>query len=90
MGSMPRFYLHICNGSGFVEDDEGQELADLDAARNVAVDGLRDILAGELRSGDLNTASFIEIEDEDHQWVATVSFEDAVRTTEEIPNRPNR
>lgn len=85
---MPRYYLHICNGTGFVEDEEGQELADPQAARNVAVEGLRDILAGELRSGNLNTASFIEVEDEEHQWVATVSFQEAVQVTGEAPTRP--
>lgn len=87
---MPRFYLHICDGGGFVEDTEGQELPDAEGAREVAIEGLRDILAGELRNGDLNTASFIEIEDEQRQLVRTVSFEEAVRITDKGPDGPVR
>lgn len=87
---MARFYLHVCDGAGFVEDDEGEEHPDIAAARNAAVEGLRDILAAELRRGDLNTASFVEIEDEDRHWVATVSFEDVVRLTSDVTARPKR
>jgi hypothetical protein len=39
---MPRFYLHACNGSGFIEDEEGTDVADAAAAREKAVEGLRD------------------------------------------------
>ena len=46
---MPRFYLHLCNGTGFTEDDDGVELAGLDAARAAAIAALRDVMAGELR-----------------------------------------
>ena len=82
---MPIFYLHVCDGGGFVEDLEGQDHPTLEAARTTAVERLRDILSREHRSGGLNLASFIEIEDESHTLVATVSFEDAVRTGTEIP-----
>lgn len=84
---MPRFYLHIYNGSGVAEDLEGQELADTAAARRAAIEGLRDILASELRGGKLDTASFVEIEDEARHPVATVSFDEAVRITDETPRR---
>jgi hypothetical protein len=36
---MPRFYLHICNGNGFTEDEEGVELADEAAVRKAAIAG---------------------------------------------------
>jgi hypothetical protein len=81
---MPIFYLHVCDGGGFVEDLDGQHHPTVEAARTAAVTGLRDLLSGELRNGTLNMASFIEIEDESHMLVATVSFEDAVRTSTEI------
>lgn len=76
---MPRYFLHVCNGNGFTEDEEGLELPDAAAARLKAVEGLRDIMAGELRSGTLNMASFIEIEDEQRELILTVSFRDAVQ-----------
>ena len=75
---MPRYYLHICNGTGFVEDSEGQVLPNAEAARKKAIEALREIMAEELRAGDLNMASFIEIEDEQHGLITTVQFLDAV------------
>lgn len=79
--------MHVSDSGGFAEDSEGQELADLAAARAAAIEGLRDILAGELRRGELSTACFIEIENEHHQLVDTVSFADAVRVSNEGATR---
>lgn len=76
--AVPRYFLHICNGTGFVEDDEGLELPDREAARHAAMEGLRDITASELRAGQLNMASFIEIEDESGRHVMTIHFVEAV------------
>lgn len=87
---MPRYYLNICNGSGFVEDEEGFELPGLDAAREKAIDGLRDIMAGEMRRGEINMGSYIEIEDENHRVVMTVPFLEAVRVTTEHGQRGER
>jgi hypothetical protein len=75
---MPHFYLHICNGSGFTEDEQGSDFADVDAARDAAITGIRDLMAGELLNGEINLASFIEIEDEGRNLVRTVSFTEAV------------
>jgi hypothetical protein len=82
-----RFYLHVCNGNGFTEDEEGQELPDLAAARRVAIKGLRDIIASELQAGELNLGSFIEIENSRHEMVATVELEEAVRLRSERGRR---
>lgn len=79
--SVPRFYLHVCNGSGFTEDVEGQEFADDDAARAAAIAGIRDLMSEELRRGELNIASFVEIEDDDRELVSTVQFTEAVVLT---------
>jgi hypothetical protein len=78
---MPRFYFHVCNGTGFTEDQEGQELPDLDAARQVAASSARSIMADDVRRGELDLSSFIEIEDFGHQLVHTLCFEDAVDLT---------
>jgi hypothetical protein len=85
---LPRFYFHICDGSGFTEDEEGQELPDQEAARNEAIRGLRDISAGELRRGEMNLGSFIEVEDQAHRLVMTVDFSDAVRVANARGQRP--
>jgi hypothetical protein len=75
---VPRYYLHICNGFGFIEDEEGQEFADSNNAREAAIIGIRDLLADELRRGEINIGSFIEIEDEARRIVMTISFAEAV------------
>jgi hypothetical protein len=49
---MPHFYLHVCNGNGFTEGEEGAELPDVEAARMRAVAGLRDLLASELATAN--------------------------------------
>ncbi len=79
---MPRYFFHVCNGDGFTQDDEGLDLPDLHAARATAVQGLRDIMASELKDGLLKTASFIEIEDENHELLLTVPFSEAVMMEE--------
>lgn len=80
---MPRFYFHLCDGAEFTEDEEGTDLPGSGAAHQKAVDSLRGVMAGDLLSGDLNTASFIEIEDERHEHIETVSFADVVRLRDE-------
>ena len=75
---VPRFYLHVCNGNGFTEDAEGQEFADIAAARWAAINSLREIMAGEMQIGELDLGSFIEIEDANHEMVVTVSIDEAV------------
>jgi hypothetical protein len=79
---MARFFMHICDGGGFFEDQEGCEHPDQAAAYRAAIDGLRDVLAGELRNGQLNLASFVEVEDERHAHLFRVTTRDAVAVTD--------
>ena len=78
---MPLYYLHVCNGTGFVEDQEGHELPDLAAAQRVAVEGLRDILAADLKEGEIKMTSFIEVEDEARTLLITVTAEEVIKFT---------
>lgn len=78
LGRMPRFYLHICNGQGFVEDNEGQELANEAEAREAAIHSARDIAAADVKRGELDLASFIEVEDANHRWLFTLTFAEAI------------
>ncbi|MET1111861.1 MAG: hypothetical protein ABWX67_10090 [Allosphingosinicella sp.] len=74
---MPLFFFHVCNGNGFTEDEEGRELADETEARSAALAGARDIMAEEMRAGQLNPASFIEVEDSEHRHLFTLPFSEA-------------
>jgi hypothetical protein len=76
---MPIFYLHICNDRGFIEDLEGVELRDFEAAHRAAVEGLRDMLAADVRKGVLKMSCSIRIEDQSHKLLSTVPFDQAVR-----------
>jgi hypothetical protein len=75
---MPRYYMHMSDGSGFVEDEEGRVLADHEAARAEAIRAARDVMAGELLRGVLDLSSFIEVEDESRSLLFTIHFADAV------------
>ena len=74
---MPRFYFHFCLGDEFVEDEEGIDLPDLAAARSAAVASARDIMADEMRDGQLNPASFIKVEGEQNEHLFTLVFSEA-------------
>lgn len=78
---MPRFYLHVCNGTGFIQDEEGQELPDLEAARSEAIKTARSIMASDVQRGMLDLSSFIEIENAEKRLVHTLCFGDAVDLT---------
>ena len=75
---MARFFLHINNGGGYVEDPEGQELADLDEAYRKAIDGVRSLLSEEARHGQLDLSGTIEIADGNGNILLVVPFREAV------------
>jgi Domain of unknown function (DUF6894) len=78
---MPRFYFHICNGNGFTEDEEGQELPSVEAARLAAIRSARDIMCADLQRGFLDLSSFIEVEDGERRLVLSLTFQQAVDLT---------
>jgi hypothetical protein len=83
--------MHICNGTGFLEDEEGVELADEGVARDTAVRNARDVMAGDLRKGEMDLTSFIEVEDENHKLLFILTFADAVQIkAEHLGDRPKR
>jgi hypothetical protein len=85
---MPLFHLHTSDGKLFAEDQEGSAFHDIEAARRAAIVGLRDLMAQELKDGQINMAAFGEIEDENHQLVMTVPFLDAVEVLTRHHRRP--
>lgn len=75
---MPRFYIHVCNGHGFAEDHDGHELPDAAAARESAIRGAREIMAADVRRGELDLSSFVEVEDADRRLLFTLTFAEVV------------
>lgn len=76
---MPRFHLNVFDSAGDAVDEEGQELADLEAAGAEAIRGIRSLLASELSEGRMDLAGRIEIADGDGRLLQTVAFRDALK-----------
>ena len=69
---MPRYFLNIRNNISFTRDEEGCELADADAARDVAVKGARSLMSTEVaEQGKLDLRARIEVMDEAGKIVLT-------------------
>jgi hypothetical protein len=77
-GPMPRYFFHICNGTGFIEDEEGREVEDAKAARRIAIKEARAIMADELRDGVMHLSSFIEVQEEGSADSFVVPFAEVV------------
>jgi hypothetical protein len=75
---VPHYYLNLFNGDGAAPDDEGQDFADLGAARAEAIRGIRSLLADEMGRGVIVLAGRIEIADRNGAVLQTIDFADAV------------
>ena len=76
---MPRFYLTVCNDVR-APDDEGEEQPDLEAAKESAVQGARELIAAEILAGrPFSRRHCIEITDGDGTLLHTVQFADALQ-----------
>ena len=72
---MPRFYFHIIEGERRLEDEDGDELSNLDAAIEQAEQIIREILEEEEARVDVGSIR-IEITEEAGEVLAEVDFED--------------
>ena len=76
---MPHYLFHVRNRIGFVQDEEGSVLADLEAARAHAIEGIRSMLGEEARTGEIDLRGRIEVVDTAGGLVLTIPFAEAVR-----------
>ncbi|HET7086688.1 MAG TPA: hypothetical protein VFI23_18115 [Rhizomicrobium sp.] len=74
--TMPRYFFHIREGSVFYRDEEGQELADAEAAREEAINTAREILSEKLLHGGSLNHRTIEIADETGYVVDEINVRD--------------
>ncbi|TFI56497.1 hypothetical protein E2493_19920 [Sphingomonas parva] len=77
---MARFYFHIFNDETTI-DEEGQELPDLAAAREAAVEAARELVCESVKKGHLNLDHRIEITGEGNARLMTVTFREAFTLT---------
>ena len=75
---MPRFFFHVRDGADLSRDTEGQECADVEAARREAVSSSREMLGEHILHGGRVGQREIEIADETGHVVDVVSSRDVL------------
>ena len=76
---MTRFFFHVRNGEDDLSlDQEGQEFADLDAARREAMNASREMLSEKLLHGGALGQRQIEIANEEGAVLAVVKAKDTL------------
>ena len=73
---MPRYYVHVRGPRRYVTDHAGFELEDIQAAREIALQTVRDI-DGDRQGSGYEAGWAVEIADEDGRVLLTVPFGDA-------------
>jgi hypothetical protein len=80
-----RFFFNVFNGNGMTRDDEGLDVQDQAAARAIALESVRSIVAEEARGGMIDLTGRIEIKDAADNLLLTVCFSEAFRLN--LPSR---
>ena len=81
---MPRYFLHLRDGSDELLDVDGSEFADMEALRNGVLFTVRDIMAGDIRNGVLDLRFRIDAEDEGGELVHSMPFKHALNIIPEV------
>lgn len=76
---MARYFFHLREPGAYIRDDEGAELADLEAAHAYALESVWDIISMEARRGVIPLSHVMEIADTAGNVVETISYVDAVK-----------
>jgi hypothetical protein len=77
---VPRYYFHLVDDLD-VADQQGQELPDPTAAREVAIKGAREVACAALMEGGINLEYYIKVTDEGGAEVLTLPFREAFTVT---------
>jgi hypothetical protein len=75
---MPRYFFHVKYKAKTIRDVEGMDLDDLDAAREEAMESVRQVRCDRLLFGELIEDESFVVADEQGQTVLTFPFKDAV------------
>ena len=77
LAGVPRFFLSLRDGD-FLPDLEGQEFADVEAAKAAALRGAREMMAEDVKQGFLHLNEAVEITDGEGVLRAKLRFREAV------------
>jgi hypothetical protein len=76
---MPRFYLHLRDGTDETLDPDGLECADMEAVRRAVLSNARGIIGAEVKDGGVIDFRFrIDAEDEGGTVLYSLPFKNAV------------
>jgi hypothetical protein len=75
---MPRYFFHVREGSDLNRDAEGQDFADVEAARREAINSVREILGEKLLHGGALNHHSIEIADKTGHVVDVIYSRDVL------------
>jgi hypothetical protein len=76
---LPRYHFHLHDRTGFTEDAQGRDLADLEGARERAIREARAIICDDVRNGRIDLSGSIEVTDGGGKVVLTLRFTEAVK-----------
>jgi hypothetical protein len=74
---MPCYFIHLYNAHVHARDEEGHDLADMAAARAMALAGIRDFIGHEAMGGTIDFRGEVKIADVDGRVLETVPFKEA-------------
>jgi hypothetical protein len=79
--AMPRFYINFRRGGSTAKDDQGIECATLTEARTTALASVRELLAGDIKSGSKTPLEAVIIMSESGHELMTISAKEALPET---------
>ena len=77
---MRRFFFNVQQGNEYVEDTEGQEIADLEGVRSEALTAAREVVAEGALAGKEWTSWSFNITDENGETVLRFPFSQAMQS----------
>jgi hypothetical protein len=86
---MPRYFFHIREGSDLNRDGEGQDFANVEAARREAINSVREIMGEKLLHGGTMNHRSIEIADETGHVVDVINSRDVLLKNGQIRSYPD-
>jgi hypothetical protein len=82
---MSLYYLHIVDDDDVVLDPDGSDHPNLEAARDEAIDGARQLISDAVRHGSpLRMHRFFRINDADGKTLLNVPFTDAINAGDHL------
>ena len=77
--AMPTYFFDLLKGNELVEDDQGDDLADIEAAKLEGLASARELIIDAAKKGILATSPVYCIRNEAGDILATIPFKDALK-----------